>query len=413
MKKVCFKVEGEWLTNFFRTRFWDDKCGYETAIKIIQDSLGDISEDLCIDILEGRKKLVGINELDLVEDNENIRPLSKYIKQQEEENRKKSIMLDIENYPYKYIDYYACCVSHVITDIFEKDNLSAKEIQEELAKRTEYTDILLNGCDFIIYTKRTADIIMRLTNKNSCDKNEFQDIIFKFYEELIDSLREKKISYSELDEYYQAIIWRNGKYAQHKKISWDYLGEKTFNRKFSDFNKTQQSENIKEEFLKEHEEYSLPMINFLDKNGVKVSDISDLLNTNNNDDFDTSPTEPKGGWDGYIDREGYFYPTKPIGIRWYKGTANCHYEWAVQYLKENNIEYSIDAKDYMIDVLGWCDISHLTLVSSTVYVNIPRNKGFSDRQAETLKKIFELNKEDMSKYEGLIERSNIKKEINN
>lgn len=67
----------------------------------------------------------------------------------------------------------------------------------------------------------------------------------------------------------------------------------------------------------------------------------------------------------------------------------------------------------MIDVLGWCDISYLTLVSSTVYVNIPRNKGFSDRQAETLKKIFELNKEDMSKYEGLIERSNIKKEINN
>lgn len=109
---LTFKVDGEWLTNFVRTRFWDEKCGYDNAIKLIQSSLcGGFSEEWCIEILEGRKKLVGINEFDLVDDNKKIRPLTMYLREQELNNKIDKIQRHIETYPYNYIDQYSCTTS--------------------------------------------------------------------------------------------------------------------------------------------------------------------------------------------------------------------------------------------------------------------------------------------------------------
>lgn len=244
-KHLTFKIDGEWFTNFVRTRFWEEKCGYENIIKTIQNSLrGNLPEEICIEILEGRKKLVGINEFELVDDNEKIKPL--------------------------------------------------KKIENE-------------------------------------DKEDYKETIF---------------------------------FKKTMEILNNHLTHQFMNDEISELNLLSRSQK-----------------------------------------FDTTPifiSEIYAGWDGFIDKKGNFYATKPIGVSWHNGTAFCHNEFAIQYLEENQIKTDKDPKDYLIYDLGWCDYSHMILSECGVDVNKP--KRLTKRQEETLFKLFELNKDDWKEYYDLLKQ---------
>ena len=402
---VSFKIDGEWLTDFFRTRFWDEKCGFDKAIQLIKDSVcANISEKMCIDLLEGRKKFVGTNEFDYVDDNEKIRPLTLYLKDQEQKNIENQIVRIIQLYPYNYIDQYACSTSRYWIDRHQDSLRNIEGCYEQLtSERGNPEDELENGCTWFENTDNTAKMIMRNTDKTYLTYEEFAKIVFTEYEEEIETFREKGIPFNELNDYLQAIVYRNHHYSSLNNIKWNYLDEEIFTTR-------KQLERIeKEKIDKENKTKEEIIRNKIIKQTIerskKPSEINGFLELLKSKPFDTKPTELIAGWDGFIDREGNFYKTKPIGVGWYNGSANCHYEWAYQYIKEQKIEMdkdNKDAKDYLIHRMGWCDISHLKLISNDVHVQKPL-KGFSKEQEKTLFKLFELNNDDMKKYYKLLD----------
>lgn len=72
-EKLNFAIDGEFLTNIARDWFWNMNKSYKKCEELLLSCMAGGSEEekrhVCQDIIEGRKKLVGINEFELVDDN--------------------------------------------------------------------------------------------------------------------------------------------------------------------------------------------------------------------------------------------------------------------------------------------------------------------------------------------------------
>lgn len=90
-----FKVEGEFITNLARSWFWEENREYDICAELIgsciqtEDNL--FKNDVIVSILEGRKKFVGINHFQLVDDNTLIRPLTLKLQSKEHKSSIKTI----------------------------------------------------------------------------------------------------------------------------------------------------------------------------------------------------------------------------------------------------------------------------------------------------------------------------------
>lgn len=75
-EKVYFKIDGEWITNFIRTLYFRENKPYEECsrnlakILGIQNSSKDEIESVVQPIIFGDKKLVGINTVEIEDDND-------------------------------------------------------------------------------------------------------------------------------------------------------------------------------------------------------------------------------------------------------------------------------------------------------------------------------------------------------
>ena len=114
MGSVNFQIEGEFVCDLARVWFWDEgreysKCEELLLSCLVTDQITlEEKKKIVVEILEGRKKLVGVNSLSLVDDGARIRPLTDKI----EEYRKKEIIHkieeDIQRRPLAYLDPYSC-----------------------------------------------------------------------------------------------------------------------------------------------------------------------------------------------------------------------------------------------------------------------------------------------------------------
>lgn len=106
-----WQIDGEWLTNFVRSWFWDEDKPYETCAELLGECIGTddklLKASIIQDIIEGRKKFVGVNEFELVDDNENVRPLALKIAQLKREKEIMNIREDIRVCGIKYVDPYS------------------------------------------------------------------------------------------------------------------------------------------------------------------------------------------------------------------------------------------------------------------------------------------------------------------
>lgn len=105
------QVDGEFITELARTWFWDEHRPIQVSIDLlgscIQNATQDEIQTITTSILEGRKKFVGINDFELIDDNENIRPLSLYITNQEKKKGISDIKLDMMSSFAKYVDVWS------------------------------------------------------------------------------------------------------------------------------------------------------------------------------------------------------------------------------------------------------------------------------------------------------------------
>lgn len=70
-KYVTFKIDGEFLTHFFRKLYYADDLPYDEVKDKFKDSLnlqGNELNEVFYNLIYGKRKLVGINEFDFVED---------------------------------------------------------------------------------------------------------------------------------------------------------------------------------------------------------------------------------------------------------------------------------------------------------------------------------------------------------
>lgn len=112
-EKLSFQIDGEFICSTARSWFWESGQPYEKCERLLLGSL--ITDQLTlaerknivIEILEGRKKLVGINTFQLMEDGANIRPLTLKFQQYEREDMIRRIEADMEARPLAYVDRYA------------------------------------------------------------------------------------------------------------------------------------------------------------------------------------------------------------------------------------------------------------------------------------------------------------------
>lgn len=131
MEYLQWQIDGEFICNIARTWFWDENRPYEKSEELLLSALGtdeitlDEKRRIAQDIIEGRKKLVGINTCTLEDDNERIRPISNKIAQLNRKLLIKEIEEHMELYAIRYVDSYSTVKS--IQSAIEIKNVSTYE----------------------------------------------------------------------------------------------------------------------------------------------------------------------------------------------------------------------------------------------------------------------------------------------
>lgn len=157
-----FVITGEFVTNFARTRFWDENCDYETAEDILLSCL--ITDQLTLeerkniarDILEGKLKITGDSSagINVEDDGEHIRPLTLKIKEAENKLALMKIREDMRIYPERYVDPYSTIKSNPdATDEIERivSRYSCSRPEATLLYFAVRTDSLDRYVDFTNY----------------------------------------------------------------------------------------------------------------------------------------------------------------------------------------------------------------------------------------------------------------------
>ena len=151
-ERLNFSIDGEFLTNVARDWFWNMNKPYKKCEELLFSCMegGDKEEKrrVCQDIIEGRKKLVGINEFELVDDNTKVRPLGQKVEELQRKMLVSQIREDMIVHPLKYIDRFAMSFDY---DTLCKDverhyiDYSYDSIKDYVIGDAGYTDAFNNG----------------------------------------------------------------------------------------------------------------------------------------------------------------------------------------------------------------------------------------------------------------------------
>jgi len=115
MENLQWQIEGEFITNMARTWFWDENKPYKVSEDLILSCLSsnenssEIKEQkrvIALDIIEGRKKFTGINEFQLVDDNNRVRLISTKVDELLKQNEINEIEKKVQYSAIDYIDPY-------------------------------------------------------------------------------------------------------------------------------------------------------------------------------------------------------------------------------------------------------------------------------------------------------------------
>ena len=204
MEDMYWSVDGSFITDLARVWFWNENRPYERVEELLLNCMVtdaitlDEKKRYIQDIIEGRLKLTGVNELSLEEDNENIRPISLKV----EEYRKKEILRDIkedmELHPLYYIDLYAA-----------EKTLCLEDLEEEFSEYKRQKGFI--GADEDMIEEFLCTSYNSLTGRFTYDEPERTDLrkglylmnpllVYKLFEKPLSKIDEEK-KYKKLYEY--------------------------------------------------------------------------------------------------------------------------------------------------------------------------------------------------------------------
>lgn len=117
-----FSISGEFITGLVRTWFWDEHRPFDKCLELISSCVQGPEEtvrEITIAILEGRKAFTGINELEYVDDNRDIRPLTDRLSELETDLGIAKVKEDMQAWFIRYVDPWATiksCHPSVLAD---------------------------------------------------------------------------------------------------------------------------------------------------------------------------------------------------------------------------------------------------------------------------------------------------------
>lgn len=151
-KQLHFSMDGEFLTAIARDWFWNMDKPYKKCEELLLSCMMGGNEEkkrhVCQDIIEGWKKLVGVNEFELVDDNVHVRSLGQKVEELQHKMLVNQIREDMIAHPLNYVDRFA------MTDSYETLCTNAKHhyidcsyegIKCFLYGKTGYSDAFNNG----------------------------------------------------------------------------------------------------------------------------------------------------------------------------------------------------------------------------------------------------------------------------
>lgn len=107
---VAFKIDGEWLTDFVRRRYWYEGLAYQEAFDLCKSILvpygtepDEAFTNVINGILTGTIKLEGVNSFDVVEDNK-FSEFTKYLGGLELAKCKAEFKEHLRPHPENYTD---------------------------------------------------------------------------------------------------------------------------------------------------------------------------------------------------------------------------------------------------------------------------------------------------------------------
>lgn len=213
MEELYFKVEGEFICDLARTMFWDDDRPYEACEELLLSCLGtdeislDEKKGIAQDILEGKKKLIGINCFDLVDDNENVRPITNKIKQLQDKLQLKRIKEHMELNPLLYVDPYSTV----------KSLRAAREYKQISTYKEAYRYFCFSEFDFDdsnefpeyrsetmcgLWLLHEPELVLKV-NGGPCSYYDDRNL---FWKEIYEAVKERKGSFAARNERYLGSV---------------------------------------------------------------------------------------------------------------------------------------------------------------------------------------------------------------
>lgn len=138
-----FHIDSAFLTDVARSWFWDEKMPYEKSEELLMCCLNtdklslEEKKAICKNVIEGRKKFVGIDECQIVDDGKNVRTIDEELKNHTRYNAIAAIKTDIACNPFKYLDPFSVNCSY--SELAEK--IKSGEIENTIS---DIEDYLLN-----------------------------------------------------------------------------------------------------------------------------------------------------------------------------------------------------------------------------------------------------------------------------
>lgn len=135
-----FHIDSAFLTDIARSWFWNEKMPYEKSEELLMCCLNtdklslEEKKAICKDVIEGRKKFVGIDECQIVDDSKNVRTIDEELKNHTRYNAIAAIKTDIACNPFKYLDPFSVNCSY--SELAEK--IKSGEIENTISDIEDY-----------------------------------------------------------------------------------------------------------------------------------------------------------------------------------------------------------------------------------------------------------------------------------
>lgn len=402
MEYVHFQIDGEYITDLARTMFWDDDRDYEDVERLLLQCLvSDQSEDtlktIVQQIIEGRKKLVGINELELIDDNENVRPIYKKIKEQFRKVKIAELKNTMTTRMLPYIDPY-CTV---------KSPKAAKELSdypwtyEQCATWFWYSDDAIDhtfmrphepgdgmlmdeddDTDCGLWLYRYPDIAYDAMRKHDTtpygdDHDTFwrdvYDIIkddFRFRSKYFQNRNERYLAYLRMKKnvYDPAPVYHHMNKSVDDELKIQLDAVRTYTDKWLADHANDDKTNDNAKKLQMHE---MKMINAI------LHDESDI---NSRDRMYAILPDEYDRWEGLIAPNGDFYSCEFGGHN-----TKAYFIIATKPELFPNIDVTtLSMTDALDDILkyGWCATRYMPMIGN--YINVPANGRVTNAQKNAI-----------------------------